>query len=100
MIDGQSGESITAAIKELWPKQNPDRILEAAAEHFTRLAQAPPDALLGWCLAATRDLYRKLVDVGDYSGALKAIKLLHDLAQDRPTATPGLSINLPLIELP
>jgi hypothetical protein len=100
MIDGQSGESIAAAIKELWPKQNPDRILQTAAEHFTRLAHSAPDALLGWCLAATRDLYRKLVEVGDYAGALKAIKLLHDLAQDRPTPTPGLSINLPLIELP
>jgi len=31
---------------------------------------------MGWCIAATRETYRKLLSTGDYAGALKAVQMI------------------------
>lgn len=42
------------------------------------MAQADRTVIRGWCLEALREMYRRMVDIGDYAGALKAIKeLMH-----------------------
>ena len=48
------------------------------------VADADPDVLRGWCFEAYRELYRKMVDVGDYKGAIAAIKELSREAAKQP----------------
>ncbi len=64
-------------------------ILEEALTKFVKSAALPKSLRRGWCLEAYRELYRKLVETGDYSGALKAVndiaKLSDLLSSNKPS---------------
>jgi len=49
-------------------------VLEMAFVELTRSGRTEPEIRLGWCLEAFRETYRKLMEIGDYVGALRAIK--------------------------
>jgi hypothetical protein len=40
-----------------------------------------PQKIRGWCVEATRFLYQRMVEIGDFAGALRAVKTLSDLAK-------------------
>ena len=65
--------------REVTPAQAKD-ILEEALTKFLKSAALPKSLRRGWCLEAYRELYRKLVETGDYSGALKAINEIAKLS--------------------
>ena len=54
--------------------------LEQALIKFVKVARMPAEVRRGWCIEAMRDLYRRLVETGDYSGAIKAVKEMANLA--------------------
>lgn len=39
------------------------------------------DTVSGWCFEATRDMYRRMVEIGDFAGALRAVKQLAEFAK-------------------
>lgn len=80
ILDGQTLENVREALAQIYPHTNPEKTITEALQSFAAMAQQPADAVRGWCLAATRDLYRKLNSVGDYTGALRAVQLLDRLA--------------------
>jgi len=81
MVAGHSGEAIGEAIGEKFPKSNPKNLMIAAGDHFRDICKADSGVLLGWCLDSTRDIYQKMVMIGDFSGALKAIKQIRDFTK-------------------
>ena len=81
MLQGASGGHIIAAIGERFPALDVKTLMNGAAKHFENTAKADIGVLRGWCLEATRDLYRRLIDVGDYPNALRAVKQMRDFTK-------------------
>lgn len=81
MIDGNTGQNILSAAAETFPTLKPAELLDAAAAHFTQTSSAEPELVHGWCLEATRELYRRMLEIGDYPNALRAVKQMRDLTK-------------------
>ena len=81
MLQGASGAQIIEAIAEKYPSADVGQLLQLSGDHFERIANADTALLHGWCLEATRDLYRRMVEVGDYPNALRAVKQLRDFTK-------------------
>tara|TARA_Y100000310_G_C20521112_1_gene733729 strand:+ start:487 stop:858 length:372 start_codon:yes stop_codon:yes gene_type:complete len=48
---------------------------------FEQSADIPAKSRLGWCLEAYRELYRKMVEVGDFNGAVKCVTEINKLSK-------------------
>jgi hypothetical protein len=59
-----------------YPDENPDELVRAAIAQFETTARADVNVIRGWCLEAYRELYRRMIEIGDYPGALRAVKEL------------------------
>jgi len=81
MLQGASGAQILEAIAVKFPEIQPAELLTAAGNHFEKISNADPRLIRGWCFEATRDLYRRMIEIGDYANALKAVKQLRDFAK-------------------
>lgn len=81
MLQGASGAQIMEAVAEKFPGVNAGDILQKAGDHFEKIATADTGLIRGWCYEATRDLYRRMLEVGDYANALRAVKQLRDFAK-------------------
>lgn len=68
------------ATKKLWPDTDPEALYESAVDQIAKAAQVEPDVLLGWCLMARRELFRKMYEIGDFAGALRATEKIESLA--------------------
>lgn len=84
LLDGHRAADVLEAIKDKMPGADPDKLLSRATDHFRIVADADADVLRGWCFEAYRELYRKMVEVGDYKGAIAAIKELSREAAKQP----------------
>ena len=73
LLDGHSRPEIEEACNRLFPKLNAAKLVGASLSAFEQLTNEPPRILKGWCLEASRDLYRKMLEVGDFAGALRAV---------------------------
>ena len=76
LIEGQRTEDIVRFMRESFPSCDPDQLLAAATARFEIVADADTKVIKGWCFEAFRELYRRMVDVGDYKGAITVIKEL------------------------
>lgn len=76
------GHSLTDVI-EYMQKENKDLTGEQAAQWaftwFEQSADIPEKSRLGWCLEAYRELYRKMVEIGDFNGAVKCVTEIQKL---------------------
>jgi len=84
MIEGQRDEDIAEAVAAMFPGQNAKKLLAQAGDHFERIAHCQRNLVLGWSMEAYRALYRKLLKIGDYNGAMKAVASLQRLASELP----------------
>jgi hypothetical protein len=76
MLEGNRTADIIEAANGKFPDENPKKLIQAATDHFQTIALADTAVIKGWCFEAYRELYRRMVDVGDYKGAIAAIKEL------------------------
>ena len=79
ILDGWSEYEIATAAAEEWPGENVKPLIATVMESLCDSAKFDSRVVVGWCFEATRDLYRRMVEMGDYAGALKAVKQLTDL---------------------
>lgn len=86
ILAGQSEHDIAEAVRQSWPDAEARPLIVAAATHLSDAASFDVDVVFGWCFEATRDLYRRMVEIGDFTGALRAVKQLHDLSRDKPAS--------------
>jgi len=71
---------IREAIRKEYPDANEDEALAAAVKEIEAIGSESPDFTRGWALAATRELVRKMIEVGDYANAMRGIKQVSELA--------------------
>jgi hypothetical protein len=98
LIEGHRDADIRGAIKEKWPELDAVTLQNAAVEHFRRAANCEPAVIVGFALEAYRDLYRRMMKIGDFAGATKAVKELVALTnhvQRIRTGNPGRSTDSP-----
>jgi hypothetical protein len=89
LLEGHSIPEIREACASAFPKHDCQALLELAAKPFLEYSREPEDLVRGWCLGAARDLYRKLNSVGAYADALRAVKLIADVAAKNAPAASG-----------
>lgn len=79
------------ALAAQYPNANIDEVIVAASHHFEIVAFSDQRVIVGWALESCRELYRRMVDCGDYSGALKALSemLKHSQKLEDPSASEG-----------
>lgn len=79
VLSGVTEADIGEAVRQSWPDAHARPLIVAAAAQLAAAADFDPAIVAGWCIEATRDLYRRMVEIGDFAGALRAVKQLHDL---------------------
>lgn len=82
IIAGHAEGDIREAIAEQWPDAESTPVIVAAMTHIASSVNCPMEAVLGWCIQATQFLYQRMVDVGDFPGALRAVKQLAEFARN------------------
>ena len=80
LLQGHDEKQIVEALNEKYPDCSPQQILLEVANHLQLTGQVDQDVIRGWAIESTRSIYQKLIEIGDYSGALKAIKQIMLLA--------------------
>ena len=89
LIEGVRVRDIKEAAAISYPDADVDQCIEAALDSFAVTARADGGIIRGWCLEAYRELYRRMLEIGDFSGALKAVKELIREAKTQPFDNTG-----------
>ncbi len=80
LLTGSRDADVVDAIHAHWPDQELQPLIVAAMDELAKSAEFDPDVVRGWCFEATKQLYQQMVAIGDFAGALRAVKQLADLA--------------------
>jgi len=76
LLEGVRLADIKTALAKAYPSTDADTLIQAVAGEFEKSADADGLVLLGWCLEAYRELYRRSVEIGDFPAAMRAVKEL------------------------
>ncbi len=80
LITGASEHDVLEALRAKYPDAKADTVLSAVRGHFAAEGQPDTDALRGWVLASYRELYRRMLEVGDFDGARKTLKNITEVS--------------------
>ena len=80
LLEGHSKADILEALPTLFPGADATALVMEAVESFAVIAEEPIGSIMGWCMESARVLYRKCVEVGDFTGALACSKEVSRLA--------------------
>jgi hypothetical protein len=79
LIAGAAEHDIIEALRAKYPDADPRQTLAAVRDHLAAEGQPEPDALRGWVLVSLRELYRRMLEVGDFDGARKVLKNITEI---------------------
>jgi hypothetical protein len=80
ILSANDERDIREAIRTKHPEADENAVLAAAVEEISAIGNEAPDFTRGWALAATRELVRRMIEVGDYANAMRGIKQVAELA--------------------
>lgn len=80
MLLGHDEKAIRERLAINHPGMDQEDALRRVMDHLQGIGASDPDVIRGWAIDATRVMYQRLVDEGDYPNALKAIKQIMGLA--------------------
>lgn len=80
ILTGNRDADVLEAIQTTWPGRDPGPLIATAIASFAAAGQVNRAAVRGFAFEATKDLYRQMREIGDFAGALRALKQLVDLA--------------------
>lgn len=83
ILEGNSEHDVREAIAAKWPHAPADPLIIAAVTRFQDAGRFQPEIMTGWCAEAYREIYRRSLEAGDCAAALRAVKLLSELAGGR-----------------
>jgi hypothetical protein len=84
VVAGNGEADIREGMAKNWPGRDAGEVLGAVMMQLRSAADAEPAVVFGWCVEATRDLYRRMVEIGDFAGALRAVKQMSELVKNVP----------------
>lgn len=80
ILTGAREADVLQAVAQTWPDRDARPLIAEAIEQFVAADQVSRAAVRGFAFEATKDLYRQMREIGDFAGALRALKQLVDLA--------------------
>lgn len=80
LVEGQSDSDILDAIRKFWPEMLAEDLLEKGVDEIAQAGKVDRELIRGWCLMARRELYRRMLEIGDFAGALRATERIEALA--------------------
>ena len=80
LLTGSRDADVVEAIRAHWPGQELQPLVTAAMQQLIEAGETEAAAVRGWCFEATKSLYAQMVAIGDFAGALRAVKQLYELA--------------------
>lgn len=80
LLTGSRDADVVEAIRAHWPGQELQPLVTAAMQQLIEAGETEASAVRGWCFEATKSLYAQMVAIGDFAGALRAVKQLYELA--------------------
>ncbi len=81
ILQGATEHDISEAIADKWPDVDSKPAIIATMEQISKTANFDQESLVGFCIESTRYLYQRMVEVGDFPGALRAVKQLSEYAR-------------------
>jgi replicative superfamily II helicase len=84
ILEANSETDIREAIRqqmETRNKKEEDEYITKAVEEITAIGKESEDFVRGWTIAATKEIVRKMIEIGDYANALRGIKQVEQLAK-------------------
>jgi len=80
IVGGSNEHDIREACEQAWPDTDAKPLIVAAIAKLREAGTVDAETVFAWCFEATREMYRQMVGIGDFSGALRAVKQLSQLA--------------------
>lgn len=87
VLSGATEYEIAEAVAAQWPGTELRPLLAKVLCELAEAGVTTAPLVLGWCIEATKFLYQRMVDIGDFAGALRAIKQIADLTKAANHAT-------------
>jgi hypothetical protein len=84
ILTGTTSFDIFEAIAATYPGTQAGPLMLEAMRYFENASAFEPGIVRGWCFEAARDLYRRMVECGDFAGALRAVKQIQEMARNVP----------------
>lgn len=81
ILDGNGDADIEQALGEKFPESDHARMIREVGEHLQRAGEIDTKAIRGFCFEAYRELYRKMVEIGDFANALRALKQIEAMGK-------------------
>ena len=81
IIAGHTEPDIVEAIAANWPSQKSRPLIVKAVAEIAKAGSPDTQALRGFAIEGTREIYRKALEVGDHQTALRALKQLVELSR-------------------
>ena len=94
LLEGHQEEDVREWLLENYSRRNAHHVLAAVRRKLEAVAALPTQARLGLVILSLEELYRRMLEVGDYAGALKARNELARLL-DLPTLAKELNAGTP-----
>jgi len=79
LLTGASEQQIREALFEKYPDVNASEVMVEVQTQLQAAGRPNTDAVKGWALMAYRKIYQQMLQIGDYAGALKAVKEITNL---------------------
>ena len=85
IVSGATERQVRAVIEKQFPGVDAEPLIVHAMLFLAETGDAEPLAIKGWCMEATRAIYRKALtnEEPDLELALKAVNQLHRIAGDK-----------------
>lgn len=81
ILEANDERDVREAIRSKFPEAQGDEVIHLAVQEIMATGNEDPAFTRGWALAATRELIRKMIEVGDYANAMRGIKQVAELAR-------------------
>ncbi len=89
-VAGLTDHEVRQSVESTWPGTDPQPLIGQAYHEFAAHSLRPQipgeepkvqDVVRGWCFVAYRDLYSKMLQTGDLTGALAAVGRIERMAE-------------------
>lgn len=74
LIGGMRDLDVLDSIATTWPDQDRTALMTAVMAKFRESAVLPPEYIKGWVYEARIEIFRELVDAGEWEAALRALR--------------------------
>lgn len=89
IVQGQTEGHIVEAIAAKWPDQDSRPLIVAALQQVEKAGDVNARLTKGWCIEAYRELHRRLVEMGDYAAAVRAVAKINEISSSAPPEPDG-----------